>query len=95
MMAPPQMHYNGHFTEPYTSSQGWKCYFSGKLENEFIGKEVVFIYCNIFININFCSFGGVFFPRQPVHEQSEWLLLPLTDQPGPFSSRIQQWRPFT
>ncbi|KAG7282443.1 hypothetical protein CRUP_018160 [Coryphaenoides rupestris] len=22
LMSPPQMHYNGHFTEPYTSSQG-------------------------------------------------------------------------
>lgn len=25
MMPPPQMHYNGHFTEPYTSSQGNHC----------------------------------------------------------------------
>lgn len=25
MMPPPQMHYNGHFTEPYTSSQGKHC----------------------------------------------------------------------
>ncbi|XP_016121199.1 tyrosine-protein phosphatase non-receptor type 21-like, partial [Sinocyclocheilus grahami] len=29
-MMPPQMHFNGHYTEPYTSSQGRTCPISNR-----------------------------------------------------------------
>ena len=33
MAPPPQLHYNGHYTEPYTSSQGKVHYFWNALQN--------------------------------------------------------------
>lgn len=91
MMPPPQMHYNGHFTEPYTSSQGNYC-----AETNLKAITCCFtFFCTV--EPALCCVFVIPYPssclhshRQPLHEQSERLLLSLSDQPRLLSAGIQQ-----